>query len=161
VQSGDAFVHGDLRWDNCMLVAAPGARRRTRVLLVDWELGGRGPAALDIGTALAEYLSVWVTSIPMPDPRDPSRFVDHAGHPLAQMRPAIHALWGTYRAARTRPPTLAHVVELAAVRLLQASLERARHSDELSAHSVVMAQLAVHLLVDPQGTASALLGLTA
>jgi len=160
VQSGDVIVHGDLRWDNCMLVAAPGARRRTRVLLVDWELGGPGPAALDIGTALAEYLSVWVASIPMPDPRDPSRFVDHAGHPLVQMRPAIHELWSTYRAARTAPPPLAEVAELAAVRLLQASLERARYSDELSAHCVVMAQVAVHLLADPAGTASALLGLT-
>jgi aminoglycoside phosphotransferase (APT) family kinase protein len=157
--AADAIVHGDLRWDNLMLVAAPGARRRTRVLLVDWELGGPGPAAFDIGTALAEYLSVWVGSIPMPDPRDPSRFVEQAGHPLAQMKPAIQALWTTYRAARTRPPPLDRVAELAGVRLLQAALERARHADELSAHSVVLAQLAVHLLGDPAGTATALLGL--
>lgn len=157
--ASDAIVHGDLRWDNCLLVAPPGARRRTRVLLVDWELGGRGPAAFDIGTALAEYLSVWVASIPMPDPRDPSRFADHAGHPLAQMRPAIQALWGTYHAARADSPALARVVELAGVRLLQAAIERARHSDELSAHSVALAQLAVHLLGDPDGTAAALLGL--
>jgi aminoglycoside phosphotransferase len=157
--SADAIVHGDLRWDNCMLVAAPGARRRTRVLLVDWELSGRGPAGFDIGTALAEYLSAWVASIPMPDPRDPSRFVDHAGHPLASIRPAIGALWSTYRSARARPPGLAQVVELSAVRLLQAALERARHSDELSAHAVVLAQVAAHLLSDPEGTALALLGL--
>lgn len=157
--AADALVHGDLRWDNCMLVAPPGGRRRTRVLLVDWELGGPGPAAFDIGTALAEYLSVWVGSIPMPDQHDPSRFVDHAGHPLAQMRPAIQDLWATYRAARTRPPALTHVVALAGVRLLQTAIERARHSDELSAHSVVLAQLAVHLVGDPDGTAAALLGL--
>jgi aminoglycoside phosphotransferase (APT) family kinase protein len=157
--SADAFVHGDLRWENCMLVAAPGARRHTRVLLVDWELSGRGPAGFDLGTALAEYLSAWVGSIPMPDPRDPSRFVDHAGHPLASMRPAIYALWTTYRSARARPPALAQVVELAAVRLLQAALERARHSGELSAHAVVLAQVAAHLLSDPEGTALALLGL--
>jgi aminoglycoside phosphotransferase (APT) family kinase protein len=155
----DAIVHGDLRWDNCMMVAAPGARRRTRVLLVDWELGGRGPASFDVGTALAEYLSAWVGSIPMPDPRDPSRFVDQAGHPLASMRPAIQTFWTTYRAARTRPPALAQVAELAAVRLLQAALERARHSGELSAHAVVLAQVAAHLLRDPEGAALALLGL--
>jgi Phosphotransferase enzyme family len=157
--SADAIVHGDLRWENCMVVAAPRARRRNRLLLVDWELSGRGPAGFDIGTALAEYLSAWVGSIPMPDPRDPSRFVDQAGHRLASMRPAIHTFWTTYRSARTRPPALAHVVELAAVRLLQAALERARHSDELSAHAVVLAQLAAHLLRDPEGTALALLGL--
>jgi aminoglycoside phosphotransferase (APT) family kinase protein len=157
--SADAIVHGDLRWDNCMVVAAPGARRRTRVLLVDWELSGRGPAGFDIGTALAEYLHAWVGSIPMPDPSDPSRFADHAGHPLASMRPAIGALWTAYRSARARPPALAQVVELSAVRLLQAALERARHADELSAHAVVLAQVAAHLLSDPEGTALALLGL--
>jgi aminoglycoside phosphotransferase len=159
VTSADAIVHGDLRWDNCMVVAAPGSGRRNRLLLVDWELAGRGIASFDIGTALAEYLSAWVGSIPMPDPRDPSRFVDHARYPLASMRPAIHTLWTTYRSARNRPPTLAHVVELAAVRLLQAALEHARQSDELSAHVVVVAQLGAHLLTDPEGTALALLGL--
>jgi hypothetical protein len=95
----------------------------------------------------------------MPDPRDPSRFVDHARYPVASMRPAIGALWTAYRSARARPPALAQVVELAAVRLLQAALERARHSDELSAHAVVLAQVAAHLLSDPEGTALALLGL--
>jgi hypothetical protein len=85
--------------------------------------------------------------------------VDHARYPLASMRPAIHTLWTTYRSARNRPPTLAHVVELAAVRLLQAALEHARQSDELSAHVVVVAQLGAHLLTDPEGTALALLGL--
>jgi aminoglycoside phosphotransferase (APT) family kinase protein len=157
--SADAIVHGDLRWENCMVVAAPGARRRNRLLLVDWELSGCGPAAFDIGTALAEYLGAWVGSIPMPDSRDPSQFVDRAGYPLASMHPAIHTFWTTYRSARSRPPALARVVELAAVRLLQAALERARHSAELSAHAVVLAQLAAHLLLDPEGTALALLGL--
>jgi aminoglycoside phosphotransferase len=38
----DAFVHGDARWDNCLTFAAPGSRRRTRMLLIDWELAGRG-----------------------------------------------------------------------------------------------------------------------
>jgi aminoglycoside phosphotransferase (APT) family kinase protein len=157
--SADAIVHGDLRWENCMVVAAPGGRRRNRLLLVDWELSGRGPAGFDIGTALAEYLGAWVGSIPMPDSRDPSRFVDRAGYPLLSMRPAIQTVWTTYRSTCSRPPPLARVVELAAVRLLQAALERARQSDELSAHAVVLAQLAAHLLRDPEGTALALLGL--
>jgi aminoglycoside phosphotransferase len=161
VIGADAVVHGDLRWENCLLVGAPGARRRTRVLLVDWELGGRGPAGFDIGTALAEYLNAWVASIPMPDPGDPSRFVEQARHPVAQMRPAVHSLWTTYRWARTRPPALARVVELAAVRLLQTAFERARHADELSAHTVVLAQLATHMLSDADGTAWQLLGLRA
>ena len=61
----DALVHGDLRWDNCLALPAPGARRRTRVLLVDWELAGRADPAFDAGSVLAEYLRVWVGSVPI------------------------------------------------------------------------------------------------
>ena len=71
--SGDVVMHGDLRWENCLAVAAPGSLRRTRVLLVDWELAGPGPAGFDAGTVLAEYLLSWVGSIPIVDPVEPGR----------------------------------------------------------------------------------------
>jgi Ser/Thr protein kinase RdoA (MazF antagonist) len=157
--SDGAIVHGDLRWENCVLVAAPGGRRRTRVLLVDWELAGRGPAAFDVGTVLAEYLIRWVASIPILDVRDPSRFMDRAAHPLARMRPPVMAFWQAYCAARGQPPALAPVVELAAVRLLQAAVESALQSTSASAHAVVLAQLAANLLDDPEAAALVLLGL--
>jgi Ser/Thr protein kinase RdoA (MazF antagonist) len=157
--SGDAVVHGDLRWENCILVPAPGARRRTRVLLVDWELAGRGPAAFDIGTVLAEYLIRWVASIPILDVRDPSRFMDRARHPLARMRRPVGAFWHAYCAASEGPPPLAPVIELAAVRLLQAAVESALQSATPSAHAVVIAQLAANLLDDPEAAALVLLGL--
>jgi aminoglycoside phosphotransferase (APT) family kinase protein len=159
VISTDAIVHGDLRWENCMLVPAPGGRRRTRVLLVDWELAGTGPAAFDVGTVLAEYMSKWVTSIPMPDAGDVSRFAHLARFPLPAMRPAIQAFWTTYRTARTRPPALVQVVELAAVRLLQTAVEHAQLLNELSAHAAATTQLAAHLLRDPHGATLALMGL--
>lgn len=159
--SDDAIVHGDLRWENCAVVAAPGGRRRTRVLLLDWELAGPGPAAFDVGTALAEYLVKWVGSIPMLEPRDPTRFLDHARHPLRLMRPAIDAFWRAYRSARAHPPAPAHVVELAAVRLVQAAMERAQRSAAPSAQVVVLAQLANSMLRDPEDAALELLGLHA
>jgi Ser/Thr protein kinase RdoA (MazF antagonist) len=155
--SSDAFVHGDLRWENCVLHDP----RAARVLLVDWELAGRGPAAFDVGTALAEYLVKWVASIPILEPRDPSRFVHRAAHPLDRMRPAIRAFWTAYRAGRARAPALPEVVELAAVRLLQAAVERAQRSAATSAHVVVLAQLADNLLRDPEDAALSLLGLHA
>jgi Phosphotransferase enzyme family len=159
VVSTDAFVHGDLRWENCMLVARPGGRQRTRVLLVDWELGGAGPAAFDVGTVLAEHMSKWVASIPMPDAGDISRFTHLARFPLAAMRPAVQAFWTTYRSARPGPPALMQVAELAAVRLLQTAVEHAQLHSELSAHTVATTQLAAHVLRDPKGATLALLGL--
>jgi aminoglycoside phosphotransferase (APT) family kinase protein len=157
--SADAIVHGDLRWENCVVVAAPGSRRRTRMMLVDWELAGPGPAGFDVGTILAEYLAKWVGSIPILEPRDPSRFVDRARHPLRVMRPPVQAFWTAYCSARTTPPPLARVVELTAVRLLQAAVEQALRSAAISAHAVALVQLADNLLRGPEDAAVGLLGL--
>jgi aminoglycoside phosphotransferase (APT) family kinase protein len=154
-----AFVHGDLRWENCLAVAGGGSRRRTGVLLVDWELAGRGTAAFDAGTVLAEYLQSWVGSIPIVTPGDPGRLVAHASHPLRRMQPAMQGFWEAYRGALPRPPALERVVELTAVRLLQTAVERAQGLSAASAHVVTLVQVAGNMLRDPDDAAAALLGL--
>jgi aminoglycoside phosphotransferase len=157
--SDDGVVHGDLRWDNCLAVAAPGSRRRTRLLLVDWELAGPGAAGFDLGTVLAEYLCVWVESIPIVEPGDPGRLVSRAGHPLRRMQPAMQAFWAAYRLARGGGPSLRRVIELAAVHLLQTAVERAQDLAEASAHVVTLVQLADNMLRHPEETALNLLAL--
>jgi hypothetical protein len=142
-------------------VAAPGSRRLTRVLLVDWELAGRGPAGFDVGTVLAEYLRLWVGSIPIVEPSDPGRLVDHARHPLWRMQPAIEGLWSAYQRASSRPPTLRRVIELSAVSLLQTAAERAQGLAVASAHVVTLMQLADNMLREPEDAALSLLGLRA
>jgi aminoglycoside phosphotransferase len=157
--SDGALVHGDLRWDNCLAVAPPGSRRKTRVLLVDWEFAGTGAAGFDVGTVLAEYLRSWVGSIPIIEPSDPGRLVSHAGQPLRRMQPAMQAFWSAYLLANPRCPTLRRVVELAAVRVLQTAVERAQWLAAASAHVVTLVQLADNMLRHPDDTAMSLLGL--
>ena len=155
----DVFVHGDLRWDNCLAIAAPGSGRRTQTLLIDWELAGRGEAALDVGTVFAEYLSAWVGSIPIVEVADPGRLLSHARYPLRRMQPAVHALWSAYCQASSSPPSLRRAVELAAVRVLQTALERAQVLSAASAHLVTLLQLADNMLQQPDAAAVTLLGL--
>jgi aminoglycoside phosphotransferase (APT) family kinase protein len=159
--AGDALVHGDVRLDNCLVLPAPGSRRGTGVLLVDWELAGRGSAASDAGTVLAEYLAVWVGSIPIVAPADPARLIARARHPLRGMWPAIHAFWSAYAAAGSPHPPLRRVVELAAVRLLQTAVEYADSLAAASAHVVTLMQLADNMLREPDEAALSLLGLRA
>jgi Ser/Thr protein kinase RdoA (MazF antagonist) len=157
--SDDGVVHGDLRWDNCLAVAAPGSRRRTRVLLVDWELAGPGAAGFDVGTVLSEYLRLWVGSIPIVDPSDPGRLVNCAGHPLRRMQPAVQAFWAAYRRSASDRPTLRRVIELAAVHLLQTAVERAQSLTQASAHVLTLVQLADNMLRRPEEAALNLLSL--
>ena len=157
--SEEAFVHGDLRWDNCLALAAAGSRRRTRILLVDWELAGRGTTGFDVGTVLGEYLRCWVESIPIVEPGDPARLVARAGFPLQHMQPAIHALWSAYRLSSPKRPTLRRTIQLAAVRVLQSAVERAQGLTTSSAHVVTLVQLADNMLRRPDDAALGLLGL--
>jgi Ser/Thr protein kinase RdoA (MazF antagonist) len=156
--SDETLVHGDLRWENCLAVAAPGSRRRTRVLLVDWEFAGPGAAGFDVGTVFAEYLRTWVGSIPIVVPDDPGRLVSRAGHPLWRMRPAMQEFWSAYRLARPGGPMLRGAIELAAVRLLQVAVESAQGLATPSAHVVTLVQLADNMLRHPDDAAQALLG---
>jgi Ser/Thr protein kinase RdoA (MazF antagonist) len=159
--SDGALVHGDLRWENCLAVAAPGSRRMTRLLLVDWEDAGPGTAAFDVGTVLAEYLRSWVASIPIFDPDDPSRLSAGAKHPRHRIQPAIHAFWSAYRLANPKCPTLDRVIELAAVRVLQSAVENAQRLATASARVITQVQLADNMLRRPEDAAMNLLGLRA
>lgn len=158
--AADALVHGDVRLDNCLVLPADGSRRGTRALLIDWELAGRGSAAFDAGTVVAEYLAVWVGSIPIVAPADPARLIARARHPLRRVQPAVHAFWWGYASAGPHPP-LRRVVELAAVRLLQTAVEYAGSLAAASAHVVTLMQLADNMLRDPDEAALGLLGLRA
>jgi Ser/Thr protein kinase RdoA (MazF antagonist) len=153
------LVHGDLRWDNCLAVAAGGSHRRTGLLLVDWELAGHGAAAFDLGTVLAEYLRTWLESVPIVDPAEPDRLQAQARYPLRRMRPGVRAFWSSYVLANPRRPALRHVIEMAAVRLLQAAVEQAQTM--ATARQVTLLQLADNLLRHPEHAAIRLLGLTA
>jgi hypothetical protein len=159
--SGVALVHGDLRWENCLALPAPGARRRTRVLVVDWELAGGADPAFDVGSVVAEYLRVWVGSVPIVEAVEPGRLVEHARHPLSAMRPAIHALWSSYSDAHPDPPSLQRVTELTGVRLLQTAIERAQGLGGPTAHVVTLVQLAGNFLRSPEGAAGGMLWLRA
>lgn len=157
--SASSFVHGDLRWENCLAVAPSGSRRRTRVLLVDWELAGAGVPEFDVGTVFAEYLCSWVGSIPIVDSRNPGRLVARAGHPLERMQPAVQRFWAEYRLAGGKGSRLRRVIEMAAVRLLQSAIERAQGLGTPTAHVVTLLQLADNMLRQPDRAAASLLGL--
>jgi len=157
-----AFIHGDLRWDNCLAIAGAGGRRRTQVLLIDWEHAGPGRPELDLAAALAEYLRTWVDSFPAVEPEsDLSRLDADARRPLATMQAAMLALWLGYVRASAQPLDMLRVTELAAVRLLETAFEYARGTPFVTGHVIVLAQIAANMLQAPGYAAWNVLGLRA
>jgi phosphotransferase family enzyme len=156
-----ALVHGDLRWENCLTLPAPAGKRRTRLLLVDWELSGRGDPALDVAAVIASYLQVWYRSVPIVERVAPARLMVHADRPLRSLRPAIHGFWSAYTRASPRPPPLQRVVELAAVPLLETAIERAQPQAAPSAQVMTLLNLAGNMVRYPDDAAAGLLELRA
>jgi aminoglycoside phosphotransferase (APT) family kinase protein len=161
-------VHGDMRWDNVLVVRASTAAssRRSRLLLVDWESAGRGDPSLDLGAFLGEYLHAWLRSIPIVDPKDPGRLLAHAGLPLSRMRPAIGAFWLSYaRHSRAAIPELGRLLRraasCAAVRVLTCAFEGSLSHHELSGSGRFALQLSANILRRPDEAIAHLLGIDA
>lgn len=69
------LVHADLKWDNLELDPGPPARVR----LFDWELSGRGDPAWDVGSVLADTVSLTVRERGLAAlPADPVAWLDGA-----------------------------------------------------------------------------------
>src|SRR3954447_7362615 len=58
----DAFIHFDAKWDNCIILEASAPEYTRGLRIVDWELAGSGDACWDVGSVLADYLSLWRSS---------------------------------------------------------------------------------------------------
>ena len=158
----ESVIHGDLRWDNCLALSRGGSGRRTRVLLIDWELSTTGDPALDLGAYFAEYLRAWQQSVAIRRPRKYERLIDPR-HALPAMQPAVGAFWEAYERHRDRPTvelsrTLRRALQFTGARLVLAALEEAQTLMELR-HSVLSTlQLGANVLQRPDEAAAHLLG---
>lgn len=153
-----ALVHGDVKWDNCLVTA------EEDVKLVDWEIAAAGDPCWDSGSALSHYLSFWLFSIPVTGSVPPARFPELAAYPLDAMKPALAASWWAYADALGLPQDsakdhLIRTVEHAGARLLQTAFEAAQMMDHLTSALMLHLQLALNVMARPEDAARRLLGL--
>jgi hypothetical protein len=158
-----ALVHNDIRWDNCLVFAASGTKRVTRLKLVDWELSGAGDPYWDIGCAFSEYLAFWLMSIPITGDSPPDRFLHLSRHPIEQMQPAMRALWQSYlRRVGVDPggstDLLRRAIRYAAARLVQSAFERTQNSTWITSDVICLLQLSINIMQQPIDASATLLG---
>jgi aminoglycoside phosphotransferase (APT) family kinase protein len=162
--SATTLIHRDVRWKNFLLTTPGRAVRQPRLRLIDWELAGLGDPRWDIGSALGNYLSLWLASIPVTGTAPPERSIELARCPLGGIQPAIRACWDTYVNRRgldadTAERLVPATVGFAAARLVQTAFEAAQGSPRLTTDSVLHLQVAFNMLERPQEAAAHLLGL--
>ena len=154
----ETFTHWDVKWDNCL--ADPEGAGVLR--LVDWEVAAAGDPAWDIGSALSQYLSCWLFSIPHVGSEPPARFPALAAYPLAAMTAAIRACWDGYAdevgiTAGEADQLLCRAVGYAGARLVQTAFEASQYLQQLTSGAALHLQLAFNVMGSPQDAATRLL----
>jgi hypothetical protein len=159
----ERVIHGDIRWDNCLVFPGHNSPRATRLKLIDWELARVGDPAWDIGCIFAEYLGSWLTSIPSSPDLSPDEAMDQASVPLERVQPSVRVFWDVYLKSLDSPLDMKELLVRAArfsgARLIQSGFERADRKAQVSTSSVVLMQLGFNMLVRPSTAATHLLGL--
>jgi len=158
----EALVHGDVKWDNCLILAGAGADEELR--LIDWETAAAGDPCWDIGSALSHYVSAWLFSIPVAGVVASERLPALASRPLDGMKPALTACWQAYVDARglgraSAAEELVRAVRFLAARLLQTAFEAAQMLSHVTSAVILHLQLALNTLLAPEDAATQLLGL--
>lgn len=140
------LIHGDLKWDNCLLAPRPVPVGGPGVLLVDWELGACGDPAWDVATVIQEFL---ILGAPQSSP----------GGDLCQVseewRGPVKAFLSRYQdtlGGRPREWTafIARTARYAGVRLIQTAWELTAIEDTFAETSGPALSLAVELCRKPE-----------
>jgi thiamine kinase-like enzyme len=157
----DSLIHGDIKWDNCMLYESDGTRK---IMIVDWELADHGDASWDVGAVFQAYLLSWLGSMQEGSPASAQQLVESAGFQLESMQPAIGAFWSGYVAeagfdTSTERERLDRSLRYGAARLIQTSYEYLNNMPQLTANVVRLLQVSFNILSSPDEARRELLGL--
>ena len=160
----DALIHGDIKWENFVLCPGPNGGRSLKI--VDWEMADWGDACWDLAGILSAYVTFWVQSLPGNGFANPDIMVAQARFPIERMQPAIRGFWSTYTQCREiggqeARDLLRRTVLYTGARNIQTAFEVLQTSPQADSGTVLLLQLSMNVLSNPEEAASELLGIEA
>jgi hypothetical protein len=158
----DALIHGDIKWDNCVL--CPGSDGDLHLKIVDWEMADWGDSCWDLAGIFSAYLSFWVQSLPGNGSANPDVLVAQARYPIERMQPAIRSFWSTYTRCREvsgkeARDLLHRTVLYTGARNIQTAFEFLQTSPQANSGTVLLLQLSMNVLTNPEEATSEVLGI--
>lgn len=159
----DALIHGDMKWDNCLVLPGEGPAGGG-IRVVDWELADFGDPCWDVGSLFQAYLSSWILSMQVPNDARPEQLLGAAQFPIERMQPAMGTFWRSYAAtlgadAAAAEELLRRSMLYAAARMVQTAWEHTAQAPQVSTHVVCLLQLALNVLARPGDAVRHLLGI--
>lgn len=149
----NTLIHGDMKFDNCLLV--PGRDGAPELRVIDWELADVGEDTWDAGAVIQSYVTATVLAAP-----------ESMNVTLAPVQPAIRAFWDAYAQALPIPEPqrearFERCIAYAGARMLQTALETLVFAPAMTAHVAMVLQISLNILRDPRAAVREIAGVEA
>jgi thiamine kinase-like enzyme len=158
------IIHGDIRWDNIIIVFSDDNNESLQVKLIDWEFAILGDPAWDIGCVFHDFIVFWLYSLRAKGNETIEQLLTYAQYPLQYIQSIMRIFWHTYTSAlqinqRESDELLYRSTKYRAIRILQTVYESSFEETDLSNISLTMVQLSINILNDIGSAITYLLGI--
>jgi aminoglycoside phosphotransferase (APT) family kinase protein len=149
------LIHGDMKWQNCLMRTTAGA---TDCVFIDWEMAALGDPLWDLAGLAQSWFKTWMDGVSTDADDHEVDVTARSATSFAPFQHALSALWQAYLAEcphvdRTR------FVALCGARLIQTLYEECDGEADLLPAHLMLLQLARNLLKQPEEGAIYLLEL--
>jgi hypothetical protein len=160
------LIHNDLKLNNILLHKGWEQTGDSIVRLIDWERSTWGDPAFDLGTLIASYLLIWLSSLVISNALTIEESLRLAAIPLEQIQPSIAALTSTYldtfpEILEHHPDFLRRVVQFAGFGLIQQIQAMIQYQKSFGNTGIAMLQVAKTLLCRPEQSMPTIFGAAA
>jgi Ser/Thr protein kinase RdoA (MazF antagonist) len=160
-----ALIHGDMKWDNCLIKADGKPEGKPVLKIVDWELSDLGDPLWDVAAILQSYLSYWILSMPVTPGLSIEQIMAGAPWPLETLQVPMRAFWNTYREVAAIPKKekktlLLRSIRYGAARMIQTAYESLSFAMQVNSNALYLLQVSMNVLLNPDEAASELFGIT-
>lgn len=164
------LTHNDLKLNNILIhhnwkqsLSKTERSQDSAIRLIDWERGGWGDPAFDLGTLIASYIQIWLGSLVVSKKVPLEDALRLATTPIELLQPSMAALVQAYfqnfpEIVEHRPDFLKRVVQytgLAAIEQIQAMIQ---YQKSFGNAGICMLQVAKSLLCRPEQSISTVFG---
>ena len=155
-------VHNDPRFANFLLTIR---ENRTVVHPIDWEKWAWGDPLYDLARIVANYLKLWLTSLPVSAELDITTILSRASVPLSAVQPSIAALVHTYLShfpeiLLHRSMFISQIVQFTGLALIKQVQLYIAQKHSFGNVDMAMAQVAKVLLCQPTAAVETVFGCT-
>lgn len=165
---GNAFTpscltHNDLKLNNILLHNDWSQAEQNAIRLIDWERSGWGDPAFDLGTLIASYVQIWLSSLVISSSLRIDESLKLATIPLEMLQPTIANLTISYLEAfpeiiAQRPDFLLRTVQNAGFVLIMNIQAMIQYQKSFGNMGIGMLQVAKSLLCRPERSMPTLFG---